>query len=90
MGKLLNITAYRHSRASREAVLAVMEWLDLAQKDPERWPGLETLLFNVLAARERAVWLEAAELYTGWVAGAWASTMTFDDYCREKAEEANP
>ena len=53
---------YQHSPESRVLLLAIIEWLDLSEKEVSRWPSLETILFKALAARERAVWEEAAKL----------------------------
>lgn len=53
---------YQHSPDSRVLLLAIIEWLDFSEKEVSRWPALETVLFNALAARERAVddaWAQA-------------------------------
>ena len=50
---LTNVTAYSHSDSSRVLLLALIEFLDLSEKDPERWPALETILDTALKAQRR-------------------------------------
>lgn len=51
---LTNITHYEHSPDSRVLLLAVIEWLNLDEGSPEKWRGLETILFKALSRHRKA------------------------------------
>ena len=89
---LLAFGEYQSSASSHSLLLAVITWLELKEKDRDRWPGLETILFRALAARERAVWLEAAEMIEqykttdGSSSPGQATVRHLVTKCRQQAE----
>lgn len=69
---LTNITHYEHSPDSRVLLLAVIEWLNLDEGSPEKWRGLETILFKALSRHRKATSMTneqaARNMYENWMA----------------------
>ena len=58
----VRITEFHTSNSSRALLITPIDFLALSERDPERWPALETVLHRALANEEQRVW-EEVETY---------------------------
>jgi hypothetical protein len=56
------ITDFHTSSESRVLLVTLIDFLALSEKDPEKWPALETILYRAMHEAEARVWEEAANL----------------------------
>ncbi len=84
------IDKYQACPGSRALIEILIYFFDLSEKDPKKWPVLETILAGALAQARRETWEEAAKeierrsflqpytLSAGKELAAW---------CRQRAKE---